>query len=223
MAKNIKLTYFNGKGRGELSRLILAYAAVPYEDNRVEFQEWPSLKPKMPLGVMPVLVYDGEVLSQSKTIGRFLAKEFGIAGKTNLEQAKADMIVDCVTDIEIARYKWYWDPDPTSKENGRRAFEKDTLPKFLNQMLNIFQQGKGTFMVGAELTWADIAVAGFLDLCMLEVNVDKDKFKPLIDLMENVFEIPNVKSYLATRPILTLPILFFYHKQKKIAIQYKQS
>ena len=47
MAKNIKLTYFNGKGRGELSRLILAHAAVPYEDKRVEFNEWPALKPSM--------------------------------------------------------------------------------------------------------------------------------------------------------------------------------
>ena len=55
----------------------------------------------MPINVVPVLEYDGEVISQSKTIARFLGKEFGIAGKTNLQQAKADMIVDCVTDIEI--------------------------------------------------------------------------------------------------------------------------
>ena len=55
----------------------------------------------MPINVVPVLEYDGEVISQSKTIARFLAKEFGIAGKTNVQQAKADMIVDCVTDIEI--------------------------------------------------------------------------------------------------------------------------
>jgi len=201
MAKNIKLTYFNGKGRGELSRLILAYAAVPYEDKRVTFQEWPALKPQMPLGFMPVLEYDGEVISQSKTIARFLAKKFGIAGKTNLEQAKADMIVDCVTDIEIARYKWVFAPDPTAKQTGKEAFEKETLPKFLSQMLDIFQQGKGTFMVGEELTWADIAVAGFLDLCVPTVDVDKEKFKPLIDLMARVFEIPNVKKYLDTRPV----------------------
>ena len=57
----------------------------------------------MPINVVPVLEYDGEVISQSKTIARFLAKEFGIAGKTNVQQAKADMIVDCVTDIEIGR------------------------------------------------------------------------------------------------------------------------
>ena len=57
----------------------------------------------MPINVVPVLEYDGEVISQSKTIARFLAKEFGIAGKTNVQQAKADMIVDCVTDIEIGK------------------------------------------------------------------------------------------------------------------------
>ena len=37
-----KLTYFNGRGRGELSRLILAQAGVDYEDHRVGFDEWKS-------------------------------------------------------------------------------------------------------------------------------------------------------------------------------------
>ena len=66
----------------------------------------------MPLNVMPVLEYDGETISQSKTIARFLAKEVGIDGKTHVEQAKADMIVDCVKDIEdgmvIFIVKWLW-------------------------------------------------------------------------------------------------------------------
>ena len=61
---------------------------------------------------MPVLEYDGETISQSKTIARFLAKEVGIDGKTHVEQAKADMIVDCVKDIEdgmvIFIIKWLW-------------------------------------------------------------------------------------------------------------------
>ena len=45
MEHKIKLTYFNAKGRGELSRLILAHAAVPYEDDRISMEEWPELKP----------------------------------------------------------------------------------------------------------------------------------------------------------------------------------
>ena len=37
-----KLTYFNGRGRGELSRLILAQAGIDYEDHRIGFDEWKS-------------------------------------------------------------------------------------------------------------------------------------------------------------------------------------
>ncbi len=32
-------------------------------------------------------------------MARFLAKEFNMAGKTNWEQAKGDMLVDCCTDL----------------------------------------------------------------------------------------------------------------------------
>ena len=45
MGKKIKFTYFNGMGRGELSRLILAYGDAKYEDHRITFAEWPALKP----------------------------------------------------------------------------------------------------------------------------------------------------------------------------------
>ena len=52
-----------------------------------------------------------------------------------------------------------------------------------------------------QLTWADIAVANYLDTCIGgNIKVDQERFKPLIDLMKRVFEIPNIKSYVATRP-----------------------
>jgi len=200
MSKKIKFTYFDGFGRGELSRLILAYAGVAYEDVRIKMAEWPALKATMPLGVMPVLDYDGEIISQSKTIARFLAKEFGIAGKTNLQQAKADMIVDCVTDIEIARYKWCFATDPSFKQAEKKAFENEHLPRFLGQMLTVLNQGKGKFMTGDELTWADIAIANLMDLCLIDVNIDKGKFQKLYSLKNQVSEVPNIKKYLATRP-----------------------
>jgi len=40
-----KLTYFNGRARGEFIRLIFAQAGVQYEDARVERADWPKLKP----------------------------------------------------------------------------------------------------------------------------------------------------------------------------------
>ena len=37
---NYKLYYFNVRGRGELARLILNCAGVPFEDFRFEYDEW---------------------------------------------------------------------------------------------------------------------------------------------------------------------------------------
>lgn len=45
MAPQIKLIYFNSKGRAELSRLILAQAGVKYEDKRIDKEEWAKMKP----------------------------------------------------------------------------------------------------------------------------------------------------------------------------------
>ncbi len=46
-----------------------------------------------------MLEFNGESIAQSMTIARFLAKEFNLAGKNNWEQAKADMVAECVQDL----------------------------------------------------------------------------------------------------------------------------
>ena len=40
-----KLTYFDARGRGEISRMVLAAAGQKYEDDRVKSEDWPKLKP----------------------------------------------------------------------------------------------------------------------------------------------------------------------------------
>ena len=47
MPGQIKLTYFNARGRLESSRLMLAYAGKDYEDHRIAREEWADLKPSM--------------------------------------------------------------------------------------------------------------------------------------------------------------------------------
>ena len=42
---NYKLTYFNVKGAGEVTRMMFAAAGVKYTDERVSFEDWPKLKP----------------------------------------------------------------------------------------------------------------------------------------------------------------------------------
>ena len=44
MAPKYKLTYFDGRGRGELSRMLFKAKGVDFEDVRISFQDWPSKK-----------------------------------------------------------------------------------------------------------------------------------------------------------------------------------
>ena len=49
-------------------------------------------------GKLPVLEYDGKTISQSRAIARFLARKYELAGKNDIEEAEADMIVDYIAE-----------------------------------------------------------------------------------------------------------------------------
>ena len=57
----------------------------------------------MPFGVLPVLEVDGEVISESIAICRYIAKTVGLYGETPLEQAQIDMVVDNINDFEFSQ------------------------------------------------------------------------------------------------------------------------
>ena len=71
-----KLSYFNGKGLGEITRYIFALAGIEYEDHIILEEDWPKIKPTTPFGHVPVLeITDGshvEYIAQSNTIARSL-------------------------------------------------------------------------------------------------------------------------------------------------------
>ncbi len=41
----LRLTYFDGAGRAELIRLVLAVGKMDYEDRRIGSEQWTRLKP----------------------------------------------------------------------------------------------------------------------------------------------------------------------------------
>ncbi len=63
------------------------------------------------MGQLPVLEIDGEIICQSFTIARLLARRYGLAGKGDVEQAKVDMIVEGVGDVMnswVEHIQWCW-------------------------------------------------------------------------------------------------------------------
>ena len=65
---------------------------------------------------MPYLEIDDLKLPQSVSIARYLAKEANLQGKTHLEQAQADAVVDTCIDAMSAYFnKVFFVQDPSAK------------------------------------------------------------------------------------------------------------
>ena len=53
--KNVKPTYFDTAGRALTIRYALAIGGIVFEDARVNFQQWPTMKATTPYGQLPTL------------------------------------------------------------------------------------------------------------------------------------------------------------------------
>jgi len=198
-----KLTYFNFRGRGEIVRYVFAAAGVAYEDNRIEREQWPELKPTTPFGQIPVLEFDGVKLCQSNTIARFLARRFNLAGKSDLDQARADMIIDCIEDTVNPGYAVFFEKDPTRQAELKKKWLEEQLPASLDRFEKILKENKGGdgYFVGDDLTWADLGLFVISNVVNHIGAGDLLEKRPkLFALHRRVETLPRIAEYLANRP-----------------------
>ena len=96
---------------------------------------------------MPVLNWDGEEVGQSITIARFAAKKVGINGKDDLEQARADAIVDQYVDCLAGLISLFFAKPDNKEARGKDMFE-NKFPHFLKVVEKQLQKNGGTWTVG---------------------------------------------------------------------------
>jgi len=202
MPAKIKFTYFDGRGRGEVSRLVMAAAGQPFEDVRISFEDWPALKPKARGNVLPVLVYNGQEFGQSQSVARFLASEFGMMGKNNVEAARINEAVDCMYEIRAKYFTAAFAKEEAAKAEAVKALAEE-FKKMMTRVVDISKEaGKSGFIVGSKVSFADICCRDTWQQCegLLEKGLMTDAaFAPLIAANESVNKIPTVKAYLAKR------------------------
>ena len=99
-----KLSYFAAYGRAEPIRCMLAAAKVEYENEFIEFADWPAIKgdtERFPLGSMPVMSdSEGNVHCQSLAIARMIAINHGFYSTEPMEAYLIDSLVDGSVDVE---------------------------------------------------------------------------------------------------------------------------
>jgi len=199
-----KLYYFPLRCRGEPTRLLLEYHGAKYEDIRVNPENWPALKPKMPMGQMPVLEVDGKMLCQSTATARYLAREFGLAGKNNLDMATADMLVDGIFDMWgslRAVYMPLMQGDSQAVKEQWDKYKVEHLALFLERYQKFYSANKSGWMVGDEITWADLVITDYLSV--LQDCFSADALQGYADLkkyVDKVQNVPQLKTYIVNRP-----------------------
>jgi glutathione S-transferase len=200
-----EVIYFNGRGRAEIIRLTLAAGGVEFVDTRIERDQWPALKDSAPFGQVPILKVDGVQLCQSNSCARFVARRLKLAGKTDLEQAQADMIVDCLEDSIKPILTFFFEKDETKKAEGKKKYNDEQLPSFLTLLEKLLTSNHGgdKFFAGDELTWADLSFINFVGWTAM-AGADPTqvlaKYPKLAALKERVEKQPKVAAWIAKRP-----------------------
>jgi glutathione S-transferase len=197
-----ELTYFNGRGLGEPARLLFASAGVAFTDVRVEQKDWPTLKPTTPFGQIPTLKVGGQTFGQSGAINRFIARETGQFGASELEALAIDSLVEFTNDLRAVFNPIRQLTDGDDKKTKIEAFFKSSVPAFAAKYIAILSaNGGGTgWFVGSKISLADIYI--FNTLAYLQ-EFDKEylsAYAVLAGLVERVRTAPKIAAYLAARP-----------------------
>jgi len=199
-----KLIYFNVIGRGETIRLIFKVAGVDFEDYRIELDQFSTqMKTDTPFGQLPVLEVDGVKLCQSNAIARYLAKKYDLAGKTDLEQAQVDMIVDCLEDAIKPMVAFFHEKDETIKAVGKKRYNEEQLPTYLTLLERLLSANHGgdKFFVGEKLTWVDLQFLSF-NKWISHTGLENPlaSFPKLAALKARVEAIPKIAEWIEKRP-----------------------
>jgi len=196
-----KLTYFNCRYLAEPIRWIFAVAGEPFEDIRIEDDDWPEWKPKFNWGQAPVLHEDGKEMSQSSAIARYLARKFKLVGATDYQAYLCDQYVDHITDWRLQWYPVYCESNDEKRQEIVKQLMVEIFPKYLKKFNANVEASGGPFLLGADYSWADFFLANFLEIFEEYMPPTLlDGYPALKKQQTAVFGIPQIKAYLAKRP-----------------------
>ncbi|RZF48399.1 hypothetical protein LSTR_LSTR007566 [Laodelphax striatellus] len=194
-----KLTYFNFSGLGEPIRWLLSYLDVPFEDNRIERENWPTIKSTTPFGQVPVLEVDGKQASQSTAIARYLGKKAGIAGSNEWEDLMIDSMIDTFNDFRMNLVKWFRESDEATKKKLEETLVNETAPFYFNKF-NDHIKNNGGYLANGKLSWGDIYFVALLEFMTTIWSGLIDKYEHIKALKEKVVNLPKIKAWIEKRP-----------------------
>nr|AUS83917.1 glutathion S-transferase pi [Eisenia fetida] len=198
-----KLQYFPVRGRAQALRYIVVDNDLEVQEEVINKIDWPAMKPKTPLGQLPVF-HDGDLhISQSNAILRYVARKHGLFGKNDKEAALIDMINDQQEDIRQAYMHLIYQEYDTGKD----AYIKN-LPTQLATLEKVLGENKGgaEFFVGDKISFVDYTIFDLLDNLIILSPTCLDGFPKLKGFHSRIGSRDKIAKYRATDAFKKLPI-----------------
>uniref|UniRef100_A0AC35UBY0 Glutathione S-transferase n=1 Tax=Rhabditophanes sp. KR3021 TaxID=114890 RepID=A0AC35UBY0_9BILA len=194
----IKFTYFDGMGRGEVTRMLLKIGGQDFVDNRIAIEDWPKIKDQQPFKRLPVVEIDGVVIAETRAIEQYFAGQFNLLGKNAIESALIMQFVLALDDVEYNSKLIFVTKDEEKQKPLYKIFINDHVIPFTKRIPQFLKQNGNGVLVGSSITYADIAYYQFLYNYRLrfDIPIDED-LKEYIDKVENE---PSIKKHLSNRP-----------------------
>jgi glutathione S-transferase len=188
------LTYFDGRGLGEVPRLLLAEAGVQYDDIRKK--DIADLKAHLPFGQVPLYKEGDFELVQSGAIARYIARTHNLYGDDAKAAAHIDMILDGLGDLRTKHRA-----AEAGDDAAKKTFGTETLPQWLGYFEALAAKGHNGFLVGGKLSLADVSAYYSLDNVVSKFPGALDKFPKLKAHHAAIAARPKIAAWIAARPV----------------------
>ncbi|KAM4693924.1 glutathione S-transferase 3-like [Discoglossus pictus] len=198
MAEKPKLYYFDGRGKMESIRWLLAAVGVEFEEEYLETREqYEALLQdgSLPFQQVPMVEIDGRKLVQTKAILQYIAAKHNVYGKDMTERVLIDMYVEGATDLmNIMMLHPFLMPEDKQKHIG--IIVDKAKNRYFPVYEKVLKDHGQNFLVGDQFSFADVQLIEVI--LMVEekcANILSD-FPLLQAFKERISEIPAIKAFL---------------------------
>ncbi|KAF8572165.1 hypothetical protein P879_00235 [Paragonimus westermani] len=202
----MQLTYFNGRGRAEYIRMVLHAADLEFEDHRIEMNDWPTIKPTIAGGQLPVLDVTtccgkSKQMNESMAIARWFARKHHMMGSNDEEYYEVERVIGQCSDIYQDVYRIF---RATGEEKQKllKQFTEGNGPRLLKVISKHLEASPTGLVVGDKPTLADFCILCAIDQVEVTVpGLSKDKFPIFERHRETVLKKhAKLAAYMETRP-----------------------
>ena len=199
-----RLTYFDTDGgRAEPVRIAFHAAGIEFEDVRISFSDFMEQRSGFRFHCVPVLEIDGEAVTQSDGMNRFVGKMAGLYPEDSLQALYCDEALGAMEDL-MHRMAQTFGLEGDDLKAAREKLADGWLSVFLKGLDEMLERG-GDFFADGRLTVADLKVfvltrwlnSGHLD--HIPTDIVARTAPRLAEHERRVSGHPVVKAYYASR------------------------